>query len=74
MLQDLLMMRRYFDPPSAAVYEEDIAEKYGEEAVLNAIRSGLLEHRRIPCGKGRTRCVCWLSVKGEAEAARISGS
>lgn len=71
MLIDLYLMQTYFADPAGAVYEEDLVDRYGRREVSRAIFSGKLEHRRIPCGSGRTRCVCRLSEAGrrEAEAA-----
>lgn len=68
MLNDLLLVTRYFEGPDTALYERDLEERYGVDAVRRAIRTGLLEHRWVPCGKGRRRCVCWLSAKGRQEA------
>ena len=64
MIKDLLLVTHYFESAGYAFYEEDLKDRYGAENIRDAIRSGLLEHRRIPCGKGRHRCVCWLSEKG----------
>lgn len=69
MLSDLLLVSRYFDGPHTALYEEDLKTRYGADEVRRAIYAGLLEHRRVPCGAGRMRCVCWLSRKGAAQAA-----
>lgn len=68
MLHDLLLVSHYFNGPDTALYEEDLKSRYGADAVKTAIYTGLLEHRRVPCGAGRMRCVCWLSHKGQAEA------
>lgn len=72
MLQDLYMMSLYFNGPDAVLYEDDLRRRYGESVVLQAIRSGLLEHRRVPGGCGRRRCVCWLSEKGSQLASLIN--
>lgn len=69
MLNDLLLVSRYFDGPGRALYEEDLKSRYGAEEVRRAIYAGLLEHRRVPCGAGRMRCVCWLSRDGARQAA-----
>ena len=69
MLNDLLLVSRYFNGADTALYEEDLKSRYGADEVRRAIYAGLLEHRRVPCGAGRMRCVCWLSRKGAAEAA-----
>lgn len=64
MLQDLFLLRSYFEEPFTVMYEADLIEKYGAAAVIRAITDGLLEHRRVPCGTGRQRCVCRISEKG----------
>ncbi len=68
MLHDLLLVSRYFDGPGRALYEEDLKSRYGADTVRQAIYAGLLEHRRVPCGAGRMRCVCWLSRAGAVHA------
>jgi hypothetical protein len=68
MLRDLLLVSHYFEGPQTALYEDDLKSRYGVEEVRQAIYAGLLEHRRVPCGAGRMRCVCWLSSKGRQEA------
>jgi hypothetical protein len=68
MLRDLLLVSHYFSGPDTALYEEDLKSRYGADEVRTAIYAGLLEHRRVPCGAGRMRCVCWLSRKGQMEA------
>lgn len=74
MLTELYLLQTYFEEPHSLMYEEDLVERYGREPVSEAIRAGLLEHRRIPCGQGRTRCICRLSEAGVAEAGMKIGS
>ncbi len=64
MLEELLSVHSYFGLTEAAFFEQDLKDKYGDMEVREAIHAGILEHRRIPCGSGRTRCVCWLSTEG----------
>lgn len=71
MLVDLYLLETYFEESCTAIYEDDLADKYGEEAVQDAIDSGILEHRRIPCQKGRTRCICKLSALGRMRALEM---
>ncbi|GEM_PF-3563823 len=68
MLIELYLLRTYFAEQFTALYEQDLIGKYGPAAVSEAIEEGILEHRRIPCGRGRERCVCRLSEKGIAIA------
>ena len=69
MLEDLLMVNTYFEPHFRAFYEADLIRRYGEKSIRRAIRNGELEHRWLPCGQGRRRCVVWLSERG-CERAR----
>ncbi len=64
MLEDLLSVHSYFGLNDSAFFEQDLKDKYGDSEVREAIQAGILEHRRIPCGSGRQRCVCWLSREG----------
>ncbi len=66
MLLDLYLLQTWFAEPASIVYEEDLVSRYGASSVKKAIAKGLLDHRRIPCGKGAYRCVCRLSDKGMA--------
>ncbi len=68
MLAELYLLQTYFAEHFSAVYEEDLVERYGREPVSLAIKRGILEHRRVPCGKGRQRCVCRLSEEGLKQA------
>jgi len=71
LLQDLYQISKYFDQPYAVFYEDDLKDKYGVQTIREAIRSGLLEHRWVPCSRKRSRrCVCWLSRKGLEAGAR----
>lgn len=60
MLEDLKELQEYFDFSDYVVYEDKLRKQYGDLAVTNAIRSGTLEHRWIPCKSGKKRCVCWI--------------
>ncbi len=63
MFQELSLLNEYFDQPYSVIYEEDLVEKYGRENVSKAIHSGALQHRWVPCGSGKRRCVCWVDGK-----------
>lgn len=71
MLDDLYLLKEYFEEPFAAIYEEDLIRKYGQDHVSKAIDQGLLEHRYIPCAQGKRRCVCWLSKHGDKVARQL---
>ena len=64
LLHDLLELEKFAEGSDACVFEAELWEKYGQQQTLNAIESGLLEHRRIKFRDGYGRCVCWLSSKG----------
>ncbi|MDP7142164.1 MAG: hypothetical protein QF692_02690 [Alphaproteobacteria bacterium] len=61
MLQELYILRSYYEESSSAVYEDDLRAQYGDACVDEAIARGDLEHRRLPCKRNKNRCVCWLS-------------
>ena len=71
MLVDLYLLQTYFEEQFTSIHEEELVARFGRGAVSAAIAGGLLEHRRIPCGNRRQRCVCRLSEKG-LRAARDS--
>lgn len=68
MLNDLLAVSGYFDDLQASFYEEDLAQRYGRDAVDRALDQGWLLHGWIPCGRGRRRCVVRLSERGARAA------
>ena len=53
MLQELYLLRSYYEESSAVVYEHDLRVTYGDEAVDTAIANGDLEHRRLLFKKTR---------------------
>lgn len=64
MLEDLYLLGTYFEESFSAIHEEELVRRYGRDETISAIHGGFLDHARIPCGKGDTRCVCRLSDKG----------
>ena len=68
LLQDLLELEKFMDGNDANIFEAELWDKYGKAQTLQAIESGLLEHRRIKFRDGHGRCVCWLSDKGRVTA------
>ena len=64
MFIELYLLQTYFAEQFSSIYEDDLIDRFGYEPVQKAIKSGYLEHRRIPCGTGKKRCVCRLSDKG----------
>lgn len=68
MLHDLYLLSVYFDPTQAVQYEDDLARRYGAEAVQEALGQGLIERHCAPCAasNGRARFFCRLSQAGQA--------
>lgn len=66
MLHDLYLLSCYFEPTLAVMYEDDLKRRYGENAVLQALREGMLEYHRAPCLRGGGKCFYSLSEKGLA--------
>lgn len=64
LLQDLYMLSYYFEPSMAVMYEDDLKRRYGERAVGDAMKEGLLDYYRAPCLRGDGRCFYRLSRKG----------
>lgn len=69
LLQDLLELEQVASDVDTCISEAELWDRYGKNQTLNAIESGLLEHRRIKFREGYGRCVCWLSDKGRKVAA-----
>ena len=68
LLLDLLEVEKFSDGADACISEARLWERYGKQETVQAIDSGLLEHRRIKFRDGYGRCVCWLSDKGRKVA------
>jgi hypothetical protein len=72
MLHDLYLLSCYFEPTEAILYEDDIKRRYGSNAVLLAVKEGLLEFYRAPCLRGEGRCFYRLSRKGFEQASALA--
>jgi hypothetical protein len=70
MLIELYMLQTYFEESAALMFEDDLVQRFGSDAVHEALAVGLLEQRRVPCGldskQGAVRHVCRLSQTGHA--------
>lgn len=64
LLNELLELEQFAEGVDACIFEADLWDKFGKMETMQAIDSGLLEHRRIKFRDGHGRCVCWLSDKG----------
>lgn len=72
MLHDLYLLACYFEPTLAVMYEDDLKRRYGESAVSQALREGMLDFHRAPCMRpGGGKCFYSLSQKGIASVRRI---
>ena len=69
LLQDLYELEQFASDFETCISEAELWDRYGQKETLNAIESGLLEHRRVKFRDGYGRCVCWLSDKGREAAA-----
>ena len=74
MLHDLYLLSTYFEESFSVIHEDELIRRYGEEQTIQAIHAGYVDHARIPCGKGSTRCVCRLSDKGRETVRQVSAS
>lgn len=61
MLSQLALVNDYFDHPHAVLYEDELIQHFGPDAIAQAILSGLLRHKSVPCGNQARRSVCWLN-------------
>jgi hypothetical protein len=68
LIQDLYEMEQFVSDFDTCISEAELWDRYGEKQTLNAIESGLLEHRRVKFRDGYGRCVCWLSDAGRKAA------
>ncbi len=75
MLIELYLLQTYFEEPAAIMFEDDLVHHFGAAAVRAALDDGLLESRRIPCGRNdsRVRRACRLSPAGRALACASIG-
>ena len=61
-MSQLSLVNDYFDQPNSVLYEDDLVKHFGRDTITQAIRKGIIQHRWVPCGKNRRRCVCWLNT------------
>jgi hypothetical protein len=71
MLHDLYLLTCYFEPTLAVMYEDDLKRRYGEGAIRQALRDGMLDFHQAPCLRSGGKCFYRLSQKGMA-AARLA--
>lgn len=72
MLNDFLSIERLFGEDGAALYIEEVLNKYGEGSLNEALKSGHIITRTINIGPDSGRTLCWLSDEGR-NAALSSG-
>lgn len=68
MLSDLLILELYYDHPACAQFFEDVARKYGTEAVRKALRAGDIVARPVVVGPDSGRILLGLTDKGRQSA------
>jgi hypothetical protein len=68
MLSDLLILEIYYGHPSCAQFFEDMARKYGLEAMRKALRAGEITVRPVALGPDSGRMLVGLTDKGRQAA------
>lgn len=65
MLHDLYLLSCYFEPSQALLCEEALEERYGQEAVREALLAGWIELYVVPAFiKSPARLMCRLTDSG----------
>ncbi len=73
MLSDLMLLEIYYGSGAAALFFEDISERYGVPVIRRAIRAGELAMRKVLLGPDAGRWIVTLTDKGR-NGAGIAGS
>ncbi len=68
MLSDFLTLEAYFGSESAALYFEELSQKYNTGRIWEAVQRGDLHCREIRLGPEKGRWIYWLSEKGRGKA------
>ncbi len=66
MLSDLLLLEIYYGSGAAALYFEDLSERYGASAIRRAMRKGEIMARQVLLGPDSGRWLVALTDKGRA--------
>ena len=64
MLTDFLLLEVYYGSGAAALFFEDVSNRYGVPAIQKAIRKGELAARQVLLGPDAGRWVVTLTDKG----------
>lgn len=72
MLNDFLSIERLFGEDGAALYIEEIVNKYGETPLNKALECGHIVVRTINIGPDSGRTLCWLSDEGRNAALSLN--
>ncbi len=64
MLSDLMLLEIYYGSGSAALFFEDISERYGTPVIQKALRRGELALRQVLLGPDAGRWLVTLTDKG----------
>lgn len=68
-LDDLMILEDFYGPPACAAFFEDMAGRYGPDALLAAIQHGYVSLRRVEIGPDAGRALVCLSALGRSRAA-----
>jgi hypothetical protein len=68
MLSDLLLLEIYYGSGSAALYFEEMSERYGIPAIQKALRKGEVITRKVLLGPDTGRWLVTLTDKGRLNA------
>lgn len=69
MLSDLLLLEIYYGSGAAALYFEEISERYGIPVIQKALRKGEVMARQVLLGPDSGRWLVALTDKGRAHAS-----
>lgn len=68
MLSDLLILEHYYGHPSCALFFEELARKYGVEAIRKALKAGHITARAVVVGPDAGRLLVGLTDLGRRRA------
>ena len=69
MLSDFLLLESYYGPQHAALFFEDLNQRYDRTDIFRGEHAGDLVKRRVLCGANAGRDLYWLSEQGRKKAS-----
>lgn len=72
MLSDILSLESLFSKEGRAIFMDELIAHYGRDSVVDALKLGHIETRRIYVGPDLGRDLCCLSDKGRFVAQQSS--